>query len=92
MKIVFSPEGKYILVAGEKCIRVFHNICGYIATVRDLAKQIAEASSNSSLKTRLTNEINKIFEELSKLKLGDAFEKEVKETRKDYLSKTGLNK
>ena len=35
-RLVFDPASEFLLSAGDKAIRVFHNVVGYRAAVRDL--------------------------------------------------------
>ncbi|XP_013777302.1 transducin beta-like protein 2 [Limulus polyphemus] len=53
----FSQSGKYLLVAGEKHIRVFHNIQGYKNTVHELEEKKKHAN-NQTFKERLQSQID----------------------------------
>lgn len=62
---------------------MFHNVCGYFATLKSLAQEIHDPSTNSSLKSRLATELENVKTELKNLKLGAGFAEEVKEELKN---------
>lgn len=64
--VMFDSSGKYVLTAGDKHIRVFHNVTGVrcnITTAKDKLKQ----NQTSATKERLQKVIND----------GEAFLKEI---------------
>jgi len=53
---LFDSLGKYILTAGEKHVRVFHNVTGYRTTIASLQAKIRKPVS-SAQKERMEEQI-----------------------------------
>lgn len=54
--ILFDNTGHYVISAGGRYMRVFHNVVGYKATIVDLKERLRTAKSDS-LKQRLKEQI-----------------------------------
>ncbi|KAG5891305.1 hypothetical protein JTB14_002866 [Gonioctena quinquepunctata] len=52
--IMFDSTGKYILVAGDKQVRIFHNVTGYRCNI-ETAKEKLKEHQTSATKERLQN-------------------------------------
>lgn len=55
--IMFDPYGKWLVVAVEKHIRIFHNVTGYRIALQDLEER-RKVASNASLRERIQQQIN----------------------------------
>jgi len=65
--VVFDSNSKYVLTAGDKHIRVFHNVPGLKIAVQDLEATLKKQSSNSAAKERIENQIKEAEETLAKI-------------------------
>ncbi|KAK7066221.1 Transducin beta-like protein 2 [Halocaridina rubra] len=65
--VIFDPSSKLVLTLGDKHIRVFHNVAGYIAAIQDL-KQSFQKANNSSMKERITKQIRDAEAALTKIR------------------------
>ncbi|XP_066945957.1 transducin beta-like protein 2 isoform X3 [Macrobrachium rosenbergii] len=65
--IMFDPSNKMILTLGDRHVRVFHNVAGYVATIQDL-KQSLQKATNSSMKDRIKQQIKEAEAALENIK------------------------
>jgi len=65
--VVFDSNSKYVLTAGDKHIRVFHNVPGLRIAVQDLETTLKKQSSNSAAKERIETQIKEAQETLAKI-------------------------
>lgn len=54
--VLFDSAGKYILTAGDKHVRVLHNVPGYYATIED-AKLKLQGAGTSAMRDRMNAQI-----------------------------------
>ncbi|XP_063225822.1 transducin beta-like protein 2 isoform X4 [Bacillus rossius redtenbacheri] len=55
--VQFDPLGKYVLAAGEKHVRVFHNVTGYRTAVVSLQERLRQPGVSSAQKERMQQQI-----------------------------------
>ena len=55
--LIFDKESKWLLTAGDKHIRVFHNVPGYKIKLEELERKY-KAATNSSMRERLSQQIS----------------------------------
>lgn len=62
VNVVFDSLGKYVLTAGDKHIRVFHNVTGYYCTITACEEKLKQKQT-SATKERLQKLIHdsKVF-------------------------------
>jgi len=65
--IAFDSSSKYVLTAGDKHVRVFHNVPGHRSTVKDLQVALKKQSSNTAARERIENQIREAEEALAKI-------------------------
>jgi len=65
--ISFDNESKYVLTAGDKHVRVFHNVPGHRIAVQDLQATLKKQSSNSAARDRIEAQIQQAEEALSRI-------------------------
>lgn len=65
--IMFDPGNKLLLTLGDRHVRVFHNVAGYVATIQDLKQSLQKATS-SSMKDRIKQQIKEAEAALSDIK------------------------
>jgi len=46
-QLVFSPDSEYVVVTGDKCVRLLHHLTGWRARLRDCEKRLQLASSET---------------------------------------------
>ncbi|CAG0916559.1 unnamed protein product [Notodromas monacha] len=54
--LVFDPSNKFLLSGGDKQVRVFHNVVGYLATIEDL-EQKKRTASHTAMRDRIADQI-----------------------------------
>ncbi|CAL4117741.1 unnamed protein product [Meganyctiphanes norvegica] len=54
--VLFDPSSKFLLTLGDKHIRVFHNVAGYMAALQDLEQSRLKAS-NAGMRERIDGQI-----------------------------------
>lgn len=56
-RILFDDEGKYVLVAGDRHVRIFHNVTGQKAILNSARAKIKQPHHNAATKERLQQQI-----------------------------------
>ena len=46
-QLVFSPDSEFVVVTGDKCVRLLHHLTGWRARLRDCEKRLQLASSET---------------------------------------------
>lgn len=54
---MFDAAGEYILTAGDKHVRIFHNVTGYKASILAAKNKLQASGNSSATKERLQNTI-----------------------------------
>ncbi|XP_042866984.1 transducin beta-like protein 2 isoform X2 [Penaeus japonicus] len=65
--VMFDPASKQVVTLGDKHVRVFQNVAGYIATVQDL-EQCLKKSTNSAMSERIKKQIKEAKAVLASVK------------------------
>ncbi|KAJ8042997.1 Transducin beta-like protein 2 [Holothuria leucospilota] len=65
-KIGFDPSGRYLVTAGDKHLRVFHNVVGYRANITDMEKKLKTATSQP-MRDRLEMQITQARTKLEEI-------------------------
>lgn len=68
--LIFDPLNKYFLTAGDRHIRVFHNVTGYRVTIEETKKKLKQSKTETTVK-RLEQLIVDCEEFLTKIKEKD---------------------
>ncbi|CAG0896704.1 unnamed protein product [Cyprideis torosa] len=66
-RVLFEPGSEFVLSAGDKVIRVFHNVVGYKATIQELQDKRKRPNLTSAMKERLDSQIREMKAKLSSL-------------------------
>ncbi|XP_071538410.1 transducin beta-like protein 2 isoform X3 [Panulirus ornatus] len=65
--LFFDPSNKLVLTLGDRHVRVFHNVAGYMATIQDLQQNLRQAT-NSTMRERLDQQIKDAKKALQNIK------------------------
>ncbi|XP_077995758.1 transducin beta-like protein 2 [Glandiceps talaboti] len=63
--LAFSPSSKYLVTAGDKHLRVFHNVAGYKACIADMEDKMRKSTTSQAMKGRLESMIKEYTEALN---------------------------
>ncbi|XP_045615048.1 transducin beta-like protein 2 isoform X4 [Procambarus clarkii] len=69
MDVIIDPSSKIVITLGDKHVRVFHNVAGYMATIQDL-EQSQQKATNSAMRDRIYHQIKdakKALEDIKKV-------------------------
>jgi len=67
VKVLFSADGQYLFTAGDKHIRIFHNVPGIEINIQELKETLKRNLSNSAAKERIEKQIALAEETLKKI-------------------------
>ena len=67
VKVLFSADGQYLFTAGDKHIRIFHNVPGIEINIQELKETLKRNLSNSAAKERIEKQIVLAEESLKKI-------------------------
>ncbi|XP_071848997.1 transducin beta-like protein 2 isoform X2 [Apostichopus japonicus] len=65
-QIGFDPSGRYLVTAGDKHLRVFHNVVGYRASIMEMEQKL-KAATSEPMKERLELQIKQARETLDEI-------------------------
>jgi len=66
VNVMFDPSSKFILTLGDKHIRVFHNVAGYMAALQDLDESRRKAT-NAGMRERIDGQIKEAKDALQQI-------------------------
>jgi len=66
--IRFSVNNDFFITSGDKNIRLFHNVPGYMEQVREYKKQLEDKSISKASKDRMSNQMQAIDEKMKTVK------------------------
>ncbi|XP_002732961.1 transducin beta-like protein 2, partial [Saccoglossus kowalevskii] len=55
--LAISPSGKYLVTAGDKHLKVLHNVAGYKASIADMEDKKKKSTTSAAMKERLNQMI-----------------------------------
>jgi len=66
-KVLYSADGQYLFTAGDKHIRIFHNVPGIQINIQELREVLKKNISNSAAKERIQKQIELAEENLKNI-------------------------
>ena len=66
-QVLFSADGQHLFTAGDKHIRIFHNVPGIEINIQELKEVLKRNMSNSAAKERIEKQIKLAEENLKNI-------------------------